>query len=112
MARRKTPGIKTRVSLTVFKSLKEQTAFQQGLAVAFASVADVIGQFSEYALKNGKLPDFCGDEEKKAYRQGLAIAFNGTAEVFNGLTDHVITEGEKILKEKGWQGLNTEDDLK
>lgn len=109
---RKTPGIKTRVGLNVYKSLEEQKAFQQGLAIAFAGVADVMAQFSEYALKNGKLPDFCSDEEKNSYKKGLVIAFNGTAEVFNGLTEHVITEGEKLLKEKGWNGLNTEDDLK
>lgn len=112
MARRKIPKIKTSVSVPVYNSLKEQTAFQQGLAVAFASVADVMSQFSEYALKNGKMPDFCSDEGKTAYKKGLVIAFNGTAEVFDGLTNHVITEGEKILKEKGWKGLNTEDDLK
>lgn len=111
MARRK-PKIRSQIELNCYKSLKEQAAFQSGIAVAFASVADVMSQFSEYALKNGKLPDFCNDAEQTAYKKGLVIAFNGMAEVFNGLTEHVITEGEKLLKEKGWQGLNTEDDLK
>lgn len=111
MARRK-PKIKSRIELNCYKSLKEQAAFQSGIAVAFASVADVMSQFSEYALKNGKLPDFCGDKEQSSYKKGLCIAFNGMAEVFDGLTNHVITEGEKLLKEKGWKGLNTEDDLK
>lgn len=111
MARRK-PHIRSKVDLTVYETLEEQAAYQTGLATAIAGVADVISQFGTYALKNGKMPDFCSDEEKKAYRKGLAIAFNGTAEVFEGFTKHVITKGEELLKEKGWQGLNTEDDLK
>lgn len=112
MARRKPPKIKSQVELRVYNSLEKQKAFQAGIAVAFASVADVMGQFSEYAMKNGKLPDFCSEKEQNSYKKGLAMAFNGTAEVFDGLVNHVITEGEKILKEKGWKGLNTEDDLK
>ena len=104
--------IKSRVELSVFNSLEEQAAFQTGMATAIAGVADVIGQFGEYAMKNGKLPDICSDERKIGYKKGLVVAFNGTAEVFEGFTDHIIAEGEKILKEKGWRGLNTEDDLK
>lgn len=104
--------IKSRVELSVFNSLEEQAAFQTGMATAIAGVADVIGQFGEYAMKNGKLPDICSDERKIGYKKGLVVAFNGTAEVFEGFTDRIIAEGEKLLKEKGWQGLNTEDDLK
>lgn len=104
--------IKSRVKLSVFNSLEEQTAFQTGMATAIAGVADVIGQFGVYAMKNGKLPDICSDERKIGYKKGLVVAFNGTAEVFQGFTDHIISEGEKLLKEKGWEGLNTEDDLK
>ena len=104
--------IKSRVELSVFNSLEEQAAFQTGMATAIAGVADVIGRFGEYAMKNGKLPDICSDERKIGYKKGLVVAFNGTAEVFKGFTDHIIAEGEKLLKEKGWQGLNTEDDLK
>ena len=104
--------IKSRVELSVFNSLEEQAAFQTGMATAIAGVADVIGQFGEYAMKNGKLPDICSDERKIGFKKGLVVAFNGTAEVFEVFTDHIIAEGEKLLKEKGWQGLNTEDDLK
>ena len=109
---RKPKETKIQVKLSVFNSLEEQAAFQTGMATAIAGVADVIGQFGEYAMKNGKLPDICSDERKIGYKKGLVVAFNGTAEVFEGFTDHIIAEGEKILKEKGWRGLNTEDDLK
>lgn len=111
MARRK-PHIRSKVNLIVYETLEEQAAYQTGLATAIAGMADVISQFSEYALKNGKLPDICSDERKIGYRKGLAIALNVTAEFFQGFTDHIISEGEKLLKEKGWKGLNTEDDLK
>lgn len=111
MARRK-PKIKSRVELNVYKSLEVQQAYQMGMATALAGVADVMSQFAGYATKNGKLPDFCSEKEQSAYLKGLVIAFNGTAEVFHNFTDHVIAEGEKLLKEKGWKGLNTEDDLK
>lgn len=111
MARRKTK-IRSQVELKIYNSLEEQVAFQTGMAIAIAGIADVISQFGAYAMKNGKLPDICSEERKIGYKKGLVVAFNGTAEVFQGFTDHVIAEGEKLLKEKGWKGLNTEDDLK
>lgn len=111
MARRK-PKIKSRVELCIYDSLEEQKAFQVGMATAIAGIADVISQFGAYAMKDGKLSDHCSDEQNTYYKKGLALAFNGTAEVFKGFTDHIIGEGEKLLKEKGWKGLNTEDDLK
>ena len=63
--------IKSRVKLSVFNSLEEQAAFQTGMATAIAGVADVIGQFGEYAMKNGKLPDICSDERKIGFKKGL-----------------------------------------
>lgn len=114
MARKKAekPKIKMMIELHEYHSLKHQLAYQQGIATAFAGTADVICQFAEYALKNDKLPDLCSEERQKGYKEGMAIAFNGMAEVFNNFSNHLITEGEKLLKEKGWEGLNTEDDLK
>lgn len=49
-------------------------------------------------------PQFDTLEEQKAFQWGLAIAFNATAEIQNATAKAVITKGEEILKDMGWDG--------